>query len=123
MEKKLKLPKKKEEVSMRDQVRADLQEAGVQITRDMQIYESNKAIFDNPETSREERAEILEDLINIIEADLGHIEEARGLPGIQINERTPEYREEMEKYVQGLRNTLGNLKKTRLSFVDEYTKS
>gem|GEM_PF-4968770 len=114
-------PKKKD--PMREQVKTDLEAAGVQISRDLRIYETNKPIVENLENSPAVRIETAKDLITVLEADLEHIAEARELPGIQMNERNPEYKKAMDEYVKGINNALGTLKKVRLDLVDEYTKA
>jgi acyl-CoA reductase-like NAD-dependent aldehyde dehydrogenase len=106
------------------QVKGDLKDAGVQLDRDMEIYSSNKAVYDNPNTSAAERAEIVKDLITILEADVNKISELRNdTPGFQMKERNPEYKKAMENYVQKMEGALGTLKKARLEYVQEYTKA
>ena len=106
------------------QVKEDLREAGLQIDEHRDAYAESKARFEDPSTPHEEKAEIVKDLISLIEGDLEKIKKAReDLPGIQINERNPEYREAMDGYVKKLENSLSTLKRARLDYVDEYTKA
>lgn len=123
MQQGFKMPKKKD-MSVREQVIVDLNTAGVQIDRDRKIISDNQVIFNNPETTKEVRAEILEDIVIIIEADLKHIEEARhDSPEIKAKESNPEYKKAMDDIVKSFGEGLADLKKARLEFIGEYTKT
>jgi hypothetical protein len=122
MQQGFKMPQKKKD-PMREQVKSDLEAAGVQISRDLNIYETNKPIVENPENDPAVRIETAKDMITILEADLEHISKARELPGIQINERNPEYKQAMDEYVKGINNALGTLKSVRLELISEYKKA
>jgi hypothetical protein len=128
----MKMPKKEGELSSKEQAVADLQAAGININNDRKTVEEQMEIFRNPKPLAEEtgsdpnalRAEILEDLIAIIEGDLEDITNARrDSPGIQINERNPEYKKAMDELVSGLESGLKDLKKSRLEFIDAYRKA
>lgn len=118
MQQGMKMPKKGEETSIKEQVRTDLQAAGMNISEDRKTIAEQMEIFRNPELVAEEtgsspdkvRAEIVDDLVSIISGDIEKISEIRATnPVIRENERNPEYKKAMDGLLKELKGGLKDL--------------